>query len=364
MPLSAITPEHYSSLLAHKVACVEGLLAPYTPPQPQIFASAPTAFRMRAEFRIWHSGEELDYVMFRREDPKTPVVIDRFPIACQQIQQLMPVLRDKLQGNETLRRKLFQIEFLSATTGDTLVTLIYHRKLDDSWQEEAGTLAAGLNISIIGRSRRQKITIGNNFVRECLTIRGATYHYRQYEQSFTQPNAAINVKMIEWACECAGQLQGDLLELYCGSGNFTLPLSQHFDSVVATELSKVAIRAARENLEENSIRNIQMIRLSAEEVTQAMAGEREFRRLAQLPRKLSDYDLNTVFVDPPRAGLDAQTVNMVAGFDNIVYISCNAQSLAANLASLHATHRIKRLALFDQFPYTEHIECGVMLQRR
>ena len=86
--------------------------------------------------------------------------------------------------------------------------------------------------------------------------------------------------MIEWACERATGLAGDLLELYCGNGNFTLPLSLHFDEVIATELSKTSIRAARENLAENTIGNVEMIRLSAEEVTEAMQGKREFRRLA------------------------------------------------------------------------------------
>jgi len=52
------------------------------------------------------------------------------------------------------------------------------------------------------------------------------------------------------------------------------------------------------------------------------------------------------------------------GFGRIVYISCNPQTLRENLAALAATHDIERFALFDQFPYTRHLECGVTLQRR
>ncbi len=55
---------------------------------------------------------------------------------------------------------------------------------------------------------------------------------------------------------------------------------------------------------------------------------------------------------------------MVAGFDAIIYISCNPETLEKNLASLCDTHQIKRFALFDQFPYTHHMECGVFLERR
>ena len=133
--------------------------------------------------------------------------------------------------------------------------------------------------------------------------------------------------------------------------------------MIATELSKTSIRAARENLAANRVDNVHMIRLAAEEVTQAINGERVFRRLADLPRPLAEFDLNTLFVDPPRAGLDAHTLQMAAGFDAIIYISCNPHTLAANLELLGHSHRVTAFALFDQFPYTHHMECGVMLQR-
>ena len=363
MPFSNVIPDQYQTLLAAKCARVSELLAPFKPPRAEIFPSSPTAYRMRAEFRIWHDDDKLDYVMFRRDDPRTPVPIYAFPMACDAIQQLMPTLREKLTHSDTLRRKIFQVEFLSTQAGETLVTLIYHRKLLADWEKEASALAAELGVALVGRSRKQKIVIGQNFVRESLTVNGRPFNYLQYEQAFTQPNAGVNTNMITWACERGSSLTGDLLELYCGNGNFTLPLSLHFDNVLATELSKASVRAARENLALNNIDNVQIIRLSAEEVTQAMRRVREFRRLADLAKPLQEYDLRTIFVDPPRAGLDEQTVHMAADFDAIIYISCNPNTLAENLGVLCQTHRIANLALFDQFPYTDHMECGVLLLR-
>jgi tRNA (uracil-5-)-methyltransferase len=364
MPLSAVDPTRYRELLAAKAERVAALLAPYSPPVPVVYPSAATAFRMRAEFRMWHDGDALDYVMYRRDDPTRPVVIDRFPIGCEHIQQLMPTLRTALKNDPMLRRKLFQVEFLSTLAGDTLVTLVYHRKLDEGWQKAARLLSGALGVSIVGRSRGQKIVIGNNYVQESLGVEGRRYCYRQYEQAFTQPNANVNTAMLGWACERAAALDGDLLELYCGNGNFTLPLSRHFDQVIATELSKASTRAARENLAANAISNVEIIRLSAEEVTQAMAGVREFRRLADLPKALNQYDLRTIFVDPPRAGLDEHTVRMAGSFESIIYISCNPQTLADNLAVLCQSHAVKNFAMFDQFPYTDHMECGVFLARK
>jgi tRNA (uracil-5-)-methyltransferase len=369
MPLSAVQPANYHDLLLEKVNSVRQGMSPFFAPAPTVYPSQPTGFRMRAEFRIWHEADDLNYVMFRREDPKTPVVITNFPIADKYIQDLMPVLRQMLKANNKLRHKLFQVEFLASLTGEVVITLVYHRKLNEVWECAAHQLvnelrSVALTVSIIGRSRKQKLVIGQDFVHEALCVHGEQYRYRQYEQSFSQPNGLVNVDMIEWACRQAESLQGDLLELYCGNGNFTLPLSRYFENVIATEMSKPSIRAARGNLMENSIQNVQLLRMSAEEVTQAMNAERVFRRLGELPKPLDQYDLNTLFVDPPRVGIDEHTTAMASRFRTIIYISCNPASLALNMRALHKTHYIAEFALFDQFPYTEHIECGLLLQRR
>ena len=364
MPLSHIDPANYDALLAAKVARTREQLAPFTTSAPTVIPSPPEAFRMRAEFRVWHNGDALDYVMFPPGEPQNPVAITRFPIACAAIQALMPDLLAALREHTELRRKLFQVEFLSTTSGEMLVTLAYHRRLDAAWETAAEALAGQFNLALVGRSRKQKVVIGHDYVTETLHIAGRDYHYRQFDQAFTQPNAAVNRQMIEWACANVAEEGGDLLELYCGNGNFTLPLSRHFNQVLATELAKSSIRAAQWGIAANHIENVAMIRLAAEEVTQAMNGEREFRRLADLPQPLAAYALNTVFVDPPRAGLDPATVAMVQRFPTIVYVSCNPATLAENLATLSLSHDLSRFALFDQFPYTSHMECGVVLRRR
>ncbi len=66
----------------------------------------------------------------------------------------------------------------------------------------------------------------------------------------------------------------------------------------------------------------------------------------------------------PRAGLDEDSILLVSRFNIIVYISCNPETLKENLIELTKTHTIEKFALFDQFPYTEHIETGVILTRK
>lgn len=159
-----------------------------------------------------------------------------------------------------------------------------------------------------------------------------------------------------------GERPDDLLELYCGNGNFTLPLSTRVRKVLATEISKTSVNAALANISANHISNIELVRLSAEELTQALNGVRPFRRLAGID--LPSYQFGTVFVDPPRAGMDPDTCELTRRFERILYISCNPDTLAQNIAQLHDTHRITRCALFDQFPWTHHMESGVLLERR
>ena len=71
-----------------------------------------------------------------------------------------------------------------------------------------------------------------------------------------------------------------------------------------------------------------------------------------------------MLVDPPRAGLDAETLKMVSAYSRIIYISCNPDTLAENLDYLTETHEITAAAMFDQFPYTDHVETGVVLEAK
>lgn len=357
-------PERYEELLDEKCEAIGRQFADLGAPPAERFRSPLDSYRVRAEFRMWHDGSDLDYVMFDSEDRRTPVAIEDFPPALAPIRRVMPELRRQLRDSSELRRKLFQVEFLAARSGEVMVTLIYHRPLEEPWEVEARTLGENLDIAIVGRSRGQKLVLGVDYIVERFEVGGREYRYRQYEQSFVQPNAPVNQQMLQWIWGQAGQSDGDLLELYCGNGNFTLPLASRFDSVVATELSKSGTRAARENLKLNGVENVHIIRLSAEEVSAALRGEREFRRLRELPKPLGDYELDSVFVDPPRAGLDEHTLACVSGFRRVFYISCNPETLLANLRVLAATHRVTALAFFDQFPYTPHLECGVVLEAR
>jgi len=361
MGLPNVQPERYQALLNEKLDWVKTEFAEFDLPQVEVFESEPSHYRLRAEFRVWHEDDDLYYVMFDG-DKHTPVRIDSCPMVSTRIHDMMFELLDVIRPNEQLRRRLFQVDFLSTLTGELTVTLLYHRKIDEQWAEEARQLRERFNIDIIGRSRKTKILLDRDYVIETLNINDAAFKIKQVENSFSQPNGHVCEQMIQWGLDATANTGGDLVEYYCGAGTFTMPLAQNFRRVVATELAKVSVHAAKDNIELNGIKNVDVVRISAEDFSLVLQGKLQTRRVAGL--NLEECDFTTVLVDPPRAGLDDDTVQQVQQYDNILYVSCNPVTLKANLQEICKNYKIERFALFDQFPYTHHMECGVFLTRR
>ena len=352
----------YATQIVEKKARVSDLLLPFYQEELTLFDSPDHHYRARAEFRIWHEGDHCDYAMGRL-DRKKALTIEECPKVITAIEKRMWVLLEKINASSILRTRLFSVEFLATTTDECLITMLYHRRLEEDWEEEAKALEPLLECKILGRSRKQKVILSDEYVTEKLLIDGKEVMYQQYESSFTQPNPVVNIKMIEWAIEQVKKTNGgDFLESYCGLGNFTIPLSHYFDKVLATEVSKRSIYAAQENCLKNAVENITFVRLSSEEMTEALHKVRAFTRLKDI--ELDEYDFSTVLVDPPRAGLDEGTIGLISGIDHIIYISCNPETLARDLEILTQTHQVEDAAIFDQFPYTDHIESGVFLRKR
>ena len=362
MSITNIDPSRYQDQLDKKLAQFRQAFAVHDLPEPEVFPSEPLHYRLRVEFHIRHEGEALHYVMFEPGRSGTPVLVEDFPVAARPICELMPRLKAALKVAPLLRHKLFRVDFLATLSGEMLVTLVYHKPLDEAWETAARELAAGLGVQLIGRSRGSKVVLERDWVLEAFELDGRRLQYRQIEGSFTQPNGGVNRKMLAWARRQAENLGNDLLELYCGNGNFTMALAPLFRRVLATELSKSSVEAAQFNLQANGIDNVALGRVSSEEFCAAMDGVRPFRRLQHVD--LGSYRFSTLFVDPPRSGLDDRTLELARRFDHILYISCNPGTLLQNVAALAGTHRIAAAAVFDQFPYTHHLESGLLLTRR
>ena len=107
-------------------------------PPTEVHESARANFRMRAEFRVWHDGDRSYLAMFDSDDPKTPIEVPAFPMGSERINDLMPRFLEEIGKSEVIRRKLFQVNFLTTRKGDALVSMLYHKPVKtDGWAEAA-----------------------------------------------------------------------------------------------------------------------------------------------------------------------------------------------------------------------------------
>jgi len=346
----------YEEQLKIKSEKLKEMFSEFDIPEIEVVNGSDEHFRARAEFRIWHEGDKSYYAMRKRKEEGRGVIpIQECKIVDKAIYDLMTPLLREIEKNDNLRFKLYEIDFLSNSKGEILVTLIYHKKIDESIAEDIKKLKEKFeNVDFIVRKKGRKYVFDKNYLIEELNVKGEIYKYKIIENTFSQPNRQMNEKMIEWALENSRDLKGDLVELYCGNGNFTIPLSKNFNKVIATEINKESIEAATYNAEINGIENITFLAMSAAEFAML--------RKENSPL-LKRYDIKNILIDPPRAGLDDKSREFVNEFENIIYISCNPETLKRDLETLSKGREIKAFAFFDQFPYTNHAECGVVLKK-
>ena len=371
-------PGAYESLLQEKTG-----LALYTLsmlpavaanlPEPEIFRSAPLYYRSRASFGARRSddGRLLFYMFTPGFGNHRPYELKEFAVAVRPINELMAALSAPGMVDAALAPGLFSASMLANHQGSLVLALACHRKITAPlWLEAASKLRVrlkerGLEVQLVGRARGQLLLSDSDTLSESFPTDERSFRLRLTEGHFSQPNYAVCTKMVNFArslCrECRDQ---DLLELYCGSGTFTVCLAPLFRQVLATELTRVAADNAKASLTANGIENVRIVRLSDDETAAALKRVRPFRRLEQAQVNLDEYRFGTLLVDPPRQGLSAAARTLAQDFPRIIYVSCSPVSLKADLKVLAASHRVTRLAFFDQFPYTEHIETIALLCRK
>lgn len=370
-------PTNYSQYLNEKIETVLNLLKKnnLTLPEPQIFESPAEFYRMRTEFSVYFNDDHTDFnfCMFEpKTKPRKRIELETFPVGSKAINKSMELLKKYLMNYKILNERLFEVDFLSNQAGEIVIALNFHKKIDEDAFKAAATELKenfnkeGLVANFIGRARKQSILVDTDTVLETIHTKDKDFFLYQVEGNFSQPNIYACQHMVQFARDCCKNSKDvDLIELYCGSGTFTVCLADLFRKVMSTEVSRVPTLTALKNIEKNNITNTKIARLSAVEVAQALEGVREFNRLKQADIDVNEYNLNTLLIDPPRSGLEyKEALDFTASFDRVIYISCGPESLAKDLQALTKTHNIEKLAFFDQFPYTNHLESGVLLVRK
>lgn len=344
----------YEEQISSKKEFIKSKFSEFYEGEFEFFKSQITNYRSRAEFGLYHEKDKLFYTMNGLHTRY--LKIDECLKVDEKIADLMPNLLVNLEQNKELKFKVFGVELIS-TSSDILVILLYHRDVTFI-KNELEKLAKNLQINLIARSRGKKLVFGSEILNDSLKINSKIYSYKFESGAFIQPNKKINETMISWIFANVDKPK-DLLEMYCGHGNFTIALSFKFRRVLANEISKISIKNAKLNAELNHVDNTTFLRMSSEELMRAFDGE-EFNRLDGV--NLGEFNFSHILVDPPRAGLDESVINFIKNYENIIYVSCNPETLYLNLKELTKTHKVVKFAIFDQFVHTKHIECGVILE--
>lgn len=357
-PLVAPDLALYPLDLDAKVARAKKILAPHLPgldslqvvPSPE-----PLHYRHRVKFPVrLGSDGEVAFSIFDPENEKWVDVKD-YPIASKRINRLMVDLLEFWRTDIRSRDEVFQVELLSNTEGDALVCAMYRKPFDVREALAIGNaMAQAVDAGVVLRAKGQRFVAPcrDGFLTQVNEVQGRLYPQRLLETGFFQANLKLNREMQLWVVEQAQEDSArlDLLELYCGNGNFTLPAASVFRGVLATELDQLTLSAAQTCAREAEVRNVKFLKAKAESI--------------EMGRGLtSAYRFTTLMVDPPRAGLDKRCLKVAADLDSVLYISCNPLTLARDLALL-PEHKVVSATLFDQFPWTDHAEVTVRLQRR
>jgi 23S rRNA (uracil1939-C5)-methyltransferase len=285
-------------------------------------------------------------VGFREHDPRYVAHLNQCHTLVPEIAALITPLADMV-GDMPAMRDITQIEFIRGD-GPTALVFRHHSDLQE------GDLSL---LRAFGARHDAQIFLQPGSVHTVHPIRadypplgfelaGSGIRFQFKPLDFIQVNAAMNEVMIERTLHLLEPKPADVvLDLFCGLGNFTLPLAKVVGEVVGVEGDQGLVDRAKENALRNGIANAAFF---AADLSQDIA--------AQLWKT---QGFNKILLDPPRAGaLDVLKQLNLKGVERIVYVSCHPASLARDAAYLvqERGYRLSQAGAMDMFPQTAHVE--------
>ncbi len=313
-----------------------------TPARPLSVLPSPLIdhYRLRTQFNVRSVGGKQRIGFFRQGSYNLIEVDDAFLID--------PLINRTLKTIRTLESRLPPLtEIHINATQDGEVHLLFFAEqntlpsMDEFFMELRKAVPEVIGITGFA-NRKKAFTLGNNQL--ALECEGLTFHAT--EGNFYQVNWEQNRNMVKTVLDFAGLAGNEtVLDLYCGIGNFALPLAKRAKAVIGIESGYSAVEDARANAVLNGIKNTEFI---ADDLQKGLK--------ALIQRKMRAH---TIVLDPPRAGATLKTLERVLAFvpQKIIYVSCNPSTLARDLKFFHLFGmRLDRLQPIDMFPWTYHIE--------
>lgn len=316
----------------------------------------PFAYRQRIQLKIHSSSGRLHVGFYRSGSHYVVDIKNGCPIARPEIDQSIGEIRRVVSAAPEPER-IPQVDLSSGEDGSVSAIFHYIGSKPGVMQAYLSSLQGGLeHVSAIflqcGRKDSIKTVFGPEMMEYTLTCmdgRELTMCYTA--DSFSQVNFRQNRRILDavlsWSAE---KSVNSVLDLYCGNGNFSIPVSAQAKTVVGMESYRKSIELARHNATINSVTNAEFVCIDSS------AG------VDDLAEKKSRFDL--ILLDPPRSGA-AEVVSKVVKLQPsfLAYISCDPPTLARDLAILQKSgFRVESVLPVDMFPQTYHLESVAFLQ--
>lgn len=306
-------------------------------------------YRRRARLAVrWDNKARRLDVGFRASASQNIVSIEECPVLVRPLQLLLPALLAELKTLEK-PQAIGHMELFSGTAEAVLVRHTAPLSDTDHQRLAAFAEAQGVQLWLQGEGPAQPLQ----------PVQALGYRLGSWDLQldwrpgdFVQVNEPVNEAMIAQALDWLAPVQNArVLDLFCGLGNFALPLARSGAQVTGVEGVDAMVKRARTNAEHNGLSNAHFYR-------------------ADLSKPLAEADwacegFHAVLLDPPRDGAWEVVRQMATlGAKRVVYVSCNPATLARDAAELiRQGYRLKRAGMLDMFPQTAHVEAMALFER-
>lgn len=313
----------------------------------EIIADQPWGYRRRARLSLSYQPKTARLEMgFRKAASSDIVDIRQCPILAPRLEALLPDVHACLSTLDGVRH-LGHIELVLANNGPLMV-LRHTAALSKKDREKLERFSHSQDLALFLAPQSE---ILEQVTGEAPWYASNGLRLTFSPRDFIQVNDGVNQQMIATALAWLDVQQSDrVLDLFCGMGNFTLPLAQKAASVVGVEGVEALVAKGQENARENGLQNVTFFHQNLED------------DVTQQPWARQGFD--KILLDPARAGAPGVMQHIIKlAPKRVVYVSCNPATLARDSEALvSGGYQIQRLAMLDMFPHTGHLESIVLFE--
>ncbi|HKS32135.1 MAG TPA: 23S rRNA (uracil(1939)-C(5))-methyltransferase RlmD [Enterobacteriaceae bacterium] len=316
-------------------------------PVDETIADKPWGYRRRARLSLNYQPKTQRLQMgFRQANSNDIVDVAQCPVLVPRLEALLPEIRACLSELNAARH-LGHVELVLADNGPLMV--LRHTaalSADDRQKLERFSHSRGIALFLAPDSDTLEAVCGEM---PWYTSDGLRLMFSP--RDFIQVNDGVNQQMVARALAWLDVQKSDrVLDLFCGMGNFTLPLAARAASVVGVEGVPALVEKGQANAALNGLQNVTFFHENLEDDVTSQPW-------AQL-------GFDKILIDPARAGAAGVMQHIIKlAPTKLVYVSCNPATLARDSETLQqAGYQIQRLAMLDMFPHTGHLESMVLFE--